>query len=182
MNKIILTITTKSGRVISFRYPTIDDAQMITDFINKISAEKTFIVLQGEQFEVEYERVWLEGTIATIGLDKTVYIMAMDGDKMVGSADVRMRTGVKGHIGLFGIIIDKEYRGDGIGQALTEVVIDQAKKNLKGLKTIMLDVFGNNPAAIELYKKFGFIEYGRLPGGLKHNDEFVDDISMYLKV
>ena len=176
MNKIISTITTKSGRVIGFRYPTIDDVQIITDFINKISAEKTFIVLQGEQFEVETEKVWLEGTITTIGLDKTVYVMAMDGDKIVGSADVRMRTGVKGHAGVFGIIIGKEYRGDGIGQALMKVVINQAKKGLKDLKIITLEVFGNNPNAIDLYKKFGFVEYGKLPGGIKHNDELFESL------
>ena len=69
MNKIISKLTTKTGRVINFRYPTINDAQVITDFIDKASAEKTFLLLQGEQFEVEYEKVWLEGIIACICKD-----------------------------------------------------------------------------------------------------------------
>lgn len=48
-NNIIHTAITKSGKTISFRYPTIDDAEILKNYINKISAEKSFLLMQGVQ-------------------------------------------------------------------------------------------------------------------------------------
>lgn len=45
MAEIIATLKSKSGRDITFRYPKLDDAEMITNYINKASAEKTFLAL-----------------------------------------------------------------------------------------------------------------------------------------
>lgn len=46
--KIIYKSKTKTGKEIIFRYPTIDDVEILKDFINKISAEKTYVLFQGE--------------------------------------------------------------------------------------------------------------------------------------
>ena len=58
--KIIYTTKTKTGKTISFRYPAIDDVQVVTDFINKASKERTFITFQGEQQSLEDEQKYLE--------------------------------------------------------------------------------------------------------------------------
>ena len=183
MAEIIATLKSKSGRDITFRYPELGDAEMITNYINKASAEKTFLALQGVQFTVEQETQWLEGVVKDMANEKYVYVMACDGDQIIGSADVKMRSdSIKSHTGVFGIIIDSDYRGDGIGEMLTRVVIDEAKKRLKELKIITLDVFSNNEKARNLYKKIGFVEYGLLPNGLSRNGEYSDEVLMYLNV
>lgn len=41
MENIIFETKTKSDKKIYFRYPTIDDVQILMDFIDKISLEKT---------------------------------------------------------------------------------------------------------------------------------------------
>lgn len=182
MSLIITESKSKSGKTIILRYPTMDDVEMITDFINKISAERTFLSVQGEVYTIEKETEWLSGVIKDMADGKYVYIMALDGDKIVGSTDIKMRSGIKAHLGVFGIVVDPEYRGDGIGELLMRTVIDEAKKNLKGLRIIILDVFSINEKAVKLYKKVGFTKYGELPGGLQRMGEFSDEISMYLKV
>lgn len=53
---------------------------------------------------------------------------------------------------------------------------------MKLLKIITLEVFSLNILAQNLYKKFGFMEYGRLSGGIKYKNKFVDDILMYKKI
>ena len=63
-----------------------------------------------------------------------------------------------------------------------ELVISESVKNITKLKIIELEVFGNNPIAKKLYEKFGFIEFGRLPDGIKHRDKYVDAVLMYKKV
>ena len=182
MSEIITKQQSKSGREITFRYPELGDAEILTNYINRISAEKTFLILQGEQFTVEQETKWLENTIQDIKDEKCVYVVAMDGDRIIGTCDIRMRSGISGHIGVYGVVVNSDYRGDGVGEILTRVVIDQAKKNLKDLKTIVLDVFAENERAKNLYKKIGFVEYGILPKGLQRNGEFSDEILMYLNI
>ena len=63
------------------------------------------------------------------------------------------------------ISIAKEFWGLGIGQALTAACIDCARK--AGYAQLELDVVADNASALALYKKFGFVEYGRNPKGFR---------------
>ena len=65
----------------------------------------------------------------------------------------------------FGISVEKAFWGLGIGKALTEACIECAKN--AGYEQLELDVVSDNIAAINLYKSFGFIEYGRNPKGFR---------------
>ncbi len=179
-NNIIHTATTKSGKTISFRYPTIDDAEILKNYINKISAEKTFILFQGQQKTLDDEVKWLESFIKN--KNEAVIVMTFIEDKLIGLSDIKLGFSAKNHVGSFGITIAKEFRGDGIGKILMELVIEESIKKMKNLKIIDLEVFGKNPIAQNLYKKMGFVEYGRLPKGLKRRGKFDDAILMYRKV
>ena len=61
-------------------------------------------------------------------------------------------------------------------------LIDESIKKLADLRIIDLEVFGKNIIGKNLYKKLGFIEYGRLPNALKRKGEYDDAILMYKKV
>lgn len=60
----------------------------------------------------------------------------------------------EGHI--TNIAVHPEYRGMGLGNAIMEALIMEAKKN--GITAMTLEVRMSNMAAINLYKKYGFIE------------------------
>ena len=68
----------------------------------------------------------------------------------------------------FGISILREYWGQGIGAALTGACIDCAKE--AGFRQLELEVVGDNETAVRLYKKYGFVEYGRNPRGFLTRD------------
>lgn len=182
VNKIIHTAITKSGKTVSFRYPTIKDAKILMEYINKISAEKSFILLQGEQQTLEEEQQWLKSKIESISKNECVFILAFIDDKLVASSEITLKPLARKHVGSFGITVSIDYRGEGIGKILMDLVIKESIKNIKDLKIIELEVFSNNPIAQELYKKIGFIEFGRLPEGIKHKESFIDAILMYKKV
>ena len=181
-NKIIHKAISKTGKTISFRYPTNKDAQIITDFMNKASQEKTYISFQGEELKLEKEKKWLKSTIRDIKNKEKIYIMVFIDNKLVGSSDIVLEKYSRKHVGVFGIIIDHDYRGEGIGKTLMKLVISEAIKKIKGLKIIILDVFCTNIIAQDLYKKMGFTEYGRLPKGLKRRGKYVDMVLMQKKV
>ena len=64
-----------------------------------------------------------------------------------------------------GISIDRAYWGLGIGTALTKACIECAQK--AGYEQLELTVVAENMAAISIYKKAGFVEFGRNPRGFK---------------
>ncbi len=72
--------------------------------------------------------------------------------------------------------------GLGVGTALMQAVLDEARAHLAGLQIVTLSVFGNNETAIRMYERFGFQEFGRLPRGIRHQGQYVDHIYMYLDV
>ena len=180
INNIVHTFTTKTGKTVSFRYPTIEDSQILMDYINKISLERTFILMQGEQKTLDEEVKWLN--LFLENKNRIVIILAFCDNNLVGVSDISLKTGVKNHTGSFGISIAKDFRGEGIGKELMNLVISESVKNIKDLKIIELEVFGDNPIAKDLYEKMGFVEFGRLPEGIKHQDQFVDAILMYKKI
>ena len=63
-----------------------------------------------------------------------------------------------------------------------KLTLEEAEKNLPELRLVTLGVFEINTLAREMYMKFGFQEYGRLPEGSQYKDQYVDDIYMYKKI
>jgi RimJ/RimL family protein N-acetyltransferase len=58
------------------------------------------------------------------------------------------------------LAVAREWRGKGVGSALLTTAIDRARHD-GGLHKVILSVFTHNVAAIELYRKVGFVEEGR---------------------
>jgi len=84
--------------------------------------------------------------------------------RLVGavSCERDARTKVR-HIGhIIGMMVRAETRGLGIGRALLEACIAQARA-ADGLAMLTLTVTAGNAAAVRLYERAGFVRYGRLP-------------------
>jgi RimJ/RimL family protein N-acetyltransferase len=64
--------------------------------------------------------------------------------------------------GEFGMLVDRAWRGRGVGSALVQAAVDRARR--QGLHKLCLEVFPHNTAAIALYRKCGFAEEGRRVG------------------
>ena len=171
------------GKNYLIRYPLPTDAQAMMEFVNEFSAERTFVRLQGEQFTLEEEQHYLTGVLDSIAKRNVVKLLAFSGkhfDRLVGSADVTRLELSEKHLGLFGIVIRQEARGNGLGRKLTELTLAEADAQLSGLEQIILRVYRQNSVARTLYESLGFIEYGCLPGGRKIEAGYDDEILMRL--
>lgn len=69
------------------------------------------------------------------------------------------------HNSEMGIIVAPGHRGKGIGTLLLSELIKKAK-NVFGIEILHLQVYPDNPA-VNLYKKFGFTEFGMQKGWIK---------------
>jgi ribosomal protein S18 acetylase RimI-like enzyme len=83
----------------------------------------------------------------------------VDGKRqIVGNVNVNRAPGSRSRYIICNVVVDKEYRGQGIGRRLTERAIDQAKAN--GARAAVLQVRHDNPPALHLYTDLGFEEEG----------------------
>jgi L-phenylalanine/L-methionine N-acetyltransferase len=81
------------------------------------------------------------------------------------------------HVGAIGMAVRDEWQGRGVGTALMEAALDLAD-NWLGLTRVELTVYVDNPAAVALYKKFGFEMEGTHRRYAFRNGGYVDAHSM----
>src|SRR6516165_5424590 len=83
-------------------------------------------------------------------------VVAVAGGRIVGFLHVEVS---RHGFGDFGMLVDRDWRGRGVGSALIQAAIGWARS--QGLHKLCLEVFAHNAAAIALYRKSGFVEEGR---------------------
>ncbi|HEV3244770.1 MAG TPA: GNAT family N-acetyltransferase [Candidatus Paceibacterota bacterium] len=103
----------------------------------------------------EYKPISLKTLQAIVGERNTIAVVARDGKKMIGIGLLFVINKVRGKYGyLEDMIVDADHRGRGIGEKLTQKLLNVARS--KKLKTIELSTRPSRIAANRLYQKFGF--------------------------
>lgn len=83
------------------------------------------------------------------------------------------------HAGILAMMVHPEWRGRGLGRKL----LSHALKMCEGkFEIVQLVVMEKNVAAQHLYRKFGFIESGRVPRAFKRDGAYFDDVLMWRPV
>jgi RimJ/RimL family protein N-acetyltransferase len=109
--------------------------------------------------------------------DRSAQIVAIRDDNVVGHLYIQ-REGhpVTRHVATLGISVAATERGNGIGTALMAESIRWARR--VGVEKVVLSVYPHNTAAVALYRKFGFIEEGRLQRHSRKSSGYEDEILM----
>jgi len=170
---------TKKGNEIIIRYPNKTDATEMLGYINTLSKEQTFILFQGEQLTLKEESRYLTSLLKKMKKGLVVTLLVFHDKTLIGVSGVEMKEKAEKHVGSLGISVANTFRGEGIGKILMELTLEEAKKNLPNLQITTLGCFADNIVAYAMYKKFGFMEYGKLPKGLLHKGSPEDHIYMY---
>ena len=177
--KIVYQGKSKKAKDIVIRHLQKEDLHDLVDYMNMISREQTYIRFQGEQLNLEEEKKYIDDFLRKMEKNEAIKLLVLHGKKIVGIADISLQDKTSNHVGTFGITVVRDFRGEGIGKLLMNLVIEEAKKEMPKLKIIQLGVFGNNGIACSMYEKLGFTRFGVLPKGVKYKGQFVDHIYMY---
>ncbi|MGZ5293731.1 MAG: diaminopimelate decarboxylase [Actinomycetota bacterium] len=109
--------------------------------------------------------------------DQEAQLVAVEGERVVGHLYIqRERHPVTHHVATLGISVAPDRRGRGIGAALLDESIRWARS--VGVEKIVLSVYPTNTAAISLYRRFGFVDEGRLARQSRRSTGYVDEILM----
>ena len=171
----------REGQEIIIRCPVIEDAPVMLGYINALSTEQTFLLFQGTQLTLEQEIEFVEGRVKAIAEKKAVMGLLFIDGVLAGISGIDQKPFAESPQGNFGISIAADFRGQGLGKLLMDVVVREAEKQMD-IAVITLACFANNTVACEMYKKYGFIEVGRTPKAILHKNQLIDSISMYKEV
>lgn len=158
------TITLKNSASCTLRNADFADGGAVLDVFLLTHRQTDFLLSYADEntFSAEEEACYLKEK--SDSPDEIEILAEIDG-KVVGTAGISKigRHCKVRHRADFGIGIDEKYWGLGIGSALTEACIECAKN--AGYKQLELECVAQNLAALNLYRRFGFVEFGRNPMG-----------------
>lgn len=104
--------------------------------------------------------------------NSTVLLALVDGEP-VGVVDVSGESRPEeSHTGTFGISVDREWRGCGIGGALIEALVEWAGAH--GVTRLQAYVFDTNPRALVVYERYGFEREGLCRGAVVRDGRPID--------
>jgi putative acetyltransferase len=113
--------------------------------------------------------------------ERGAHVLAFDGDRVVGSVSThRDEHPTTRHVATLGMFVTAEHRGRGIGTALMDAAMRWAATF--GIERVELSVYPDNAAARALYRRFGFVEEGRLVRRSKKSYGYEDEILMAVRL
>ena len=119
--------------------------------------------------------------VGTVGWRRVLAATDDQGDFM-GHIDLAsMNKEHTSHRAMLGMGVHRDHRKKGLGQKLVEAVINWAKQETE-VEHIDLLVLSTNTAAIRLYQKMGFEEYGRHMDKFRIEGESLNTIMMTLNI
>ncbi|MDD4661814.1 MAG: GNAT family protein [Candidatus Pacebacteria bacterium] len=168
---------TKKGKDISIRYVCLSDTKDLLEMYNSVVEEKNYTTAV-KKFTLKEETLFVKSVLSKIVDRREIFLVAEYEGKVLGVATIEKEvTPIKTHRAEFGIMLKKDIRGEGVGEELTKAVIKEAKRFLK-VKMITLNVFEENVPAVNLYKKIGFVVFGRLEKGVIHFKKLKTELLM----
>ena len=177
---------TKTGVNCAIRWPNKKDLLQLTDFINEIAKEDTYVAYGPSDHEtLESEAKWLDATLVACANGSESYVVAEIDNKIVGAAEIKRDLSGKSrtfHVASFGITILANARGIGLGNKLTQTCIDHAINHVEGIRIIKLTAISENTTAIEMYKKHNFVEVGRIKNALFRQNKYSDQVIMVKEI
>lgn len=166
------------GKEYTFRSARKEDAQMLVAYLRQTAAETPYLLREPEEVTISAEREqnFIMGKEAD---ERELMLLCFDGERHVGNCSIVAAGSMTRQAHRCGVAIAlyQEYWGKGIGRKMMEIALETARQ--MGYEQAELDVVSANEAAIRLYEKLGFRQYGVFPHNMKYRDgSYVDCVWM----
>lgn len=133
------------------------DAAGFLAVYREVVAEERFLRTERAVRSVREARRWFRRPVTS----EQAFLVAVEGERVVGWLQIlREPHPVVRHVATFGMAVAADRRGRGIGAALLAEALAWARS--QQVAKIEISVYPDNRAALALYRRFGFVEEGRL--------------------
>lgn len=125
------------------------------------------------------DKVWIERLKKSKDNDTQIILFAKDRNRIIGTivGFWQPKEKIKHVAHIYGLYLDDEFRGKGIGKRLMETIIRQLR-GIPQIEKIKIEVNAQNTVAFNLYKKMGFKIIGKAEKEIKINEIYYDEILM----
>ena len=137
------TFTARNDQQITIRTAQADDAAAMLAYIRAVAGETEFFILQPDEFpeSEEQERKWIQDHLVHPG---QIVLLVEASGTIIGNVSFENGPHRRiAHRGTLGIAVVKEWRGQGIGTALMESLLNWATGNPL-IEKVCLEVFATN--------------------------------------
>ena len=157
------------------REVVVADAEDLQRFLADLYAERLPVMFSRDSApSVAEERSLIQQMLAT---PRSMLLLALAQEGVVGMLDFHCSPRQQcGHSGNFGMSVAKSWRRRGVGTRLIEELFRWARS--QGVRRIELDVFENNPGAVRLYEKLGFLHEGKRREAVEVSGSYIDVLQM----
>ncbi|HAA86442.1 MAG TPA: hypothetical protein DCE14_08890 [Kosmotogaceae bacterium] len=167
-----------SGFAFVIRNPDPDESTEILELMRQLDSETEYMLREAGELKMtpEQERHFIKKMLDD---DKSLFIVAEAEEKVIASLAFHGNHLKRyEHQGEFAMGVLQAYWGRGVGAALVRTMLNWASEN--SIFRVVLKVVSDNYRAIKLYRRFGFVEEGRLIKDRYYPDkkEFSDSIIM----
>jgi L-amino acid N-acyltransferase YncA len=139
-----------TGTGVTIRPMVKEDADKLHTFFSRVPREDRLFLRD----DVTMRDV-IDAWARDLDYDRVLPLVAEVGGNIVGDATLhRRKFGWTSHVGKVRLLIDKDYRGKGLGALMIEELISVAKK--AGLGLLVAEIMGNQTAALSAFKRLGF--------------------------
>ena len=122
--------------------------------------DRTHVAAVAELERVCFNDPWSERSILSeVDNPLSLWVVALDGDRLVGYVGSQS---VMGWADMMNLAVEPQYRKQGIGRNLVNILIEKLKQ--QEVACLTLEVRVSNLPAVTLYSELGFVEVGRRPG------------------
>lgn len=163
------TVRLRTGTEVTIRPMVKEDAGKLHTFFDRVPREDRLFLREDVS-----RRDVIDAWARELDYEKVLPLVAEVGDNIVGDATLhRRKQGWTSHAGKLRIVIDKDYRGKGLGTLLLEELIAVAKQ--AGLELLVAEVMATQTAALAAFKSVGFekeavlFNYVKDQAGKKHS-------------
>jgi RimJ/RimL family protein N-acetyltransferase len=140
--------------------------------LDVVARERKYLVLT-EAPPIESTREFVMNNISA----RNPQLVALNKGEVVGWCDVRRdHWPAHAHCGTLGMGLLPEYRGKGLERRLMQAALDAA--HIEGFVRVELTAHADNPRAIALYEKLGFVHEGVTRDSVCIEGGFVDSVLM----
>ena len=159
---------------VEIREAVIDDAVALREYAARLFSEELPGIFRRPFPTLEEER---EFVAAYVTPANSVLLIAQADGRVVGLGGLRGRAHPQeAHVGHAQLSVDRDYRGRGIGTLLLGQLFAWAGAH--GLSRVEIQVLSNNPGAIRLYERVGFVRDGLRRGAVIVDGEYVDAVCL----
>lgn len=159
---------------VSIRFGELSDEKYLVEWLLQPNVLDGFPLSDLREVE-DAARIWI-----SYAKQKAVLTALLE-DEPCGIANLYLQPYEKlSHQCLFAILVDEKHRGKGVGAKLLKELIHLAKETFS-IEILHLEVYQGNKA-IDLYRRFGFREYGVHRKFIKDEGRYYNKILMQKKL